>query len=271
MPSKDFMKNNDTYSNVLCSMAREHKFPHAVILECPDCKICEETALKVAKIFLCKSEDKPCDRCSDCVKMKSGYHPDVNLICPRGTGKSIKVEYIRSVRNDAYIASNEGSYKFYIIKNAEFMTVQAQNAFIKILEEPPEKVVFMLLCESSSTLLDTVKSRSQIFGLCKDLNSEEDSKSLSIAKNLAQSAAERDVCGILTHASKIPNDRKLLKNIIQDTISELLKMYSNGSFDSFDIKKFIDNLEEIKRLPQLADKNINFNLLVCYFCACLRI
>lgn len=271
MSSKDLIKNNDTYSGILCDMAREHKFPHAVILECSDCKVCEETALEAAKIFLCKSGDKPCGKCLNCIKMKSGYHPDVNLICPRGVGKSIKVEDIRSIRNDAYIASNEGSYKFYIIKNAEFMTVQAQNAFIKILEEPPEKVVFMLLCEYSSTLLDTVKSRSQIFKLCKDLNSKENSRSMDIAKNLTRAASQRDICGILTHASQIPNDRKLLKSIIQDTILELLKMYSDGIFDSFDRKKFINSLEEIKRLPQLVDKNVNFNLLVCYFCACLRI
>lgn len=265
------MKNDDTYSSILYDMAREHKFPHAVILECSDCKICEETALEAAKIFLCKSEDKPCGKCPNCVKIKSGYHPDVNLVCPQGSGKSIKVEDIRSVRNDSYIASNEGSYKFYIIKNAEFMTVQAQNSFIKILEEPPEKVVFILLCESSSALLDTVRSRSQIFRLCKGLNSKENSKSMDIAENLARAASQRDVCEVLTHASKIPNDRKLLKSIIQDTILELLKMYSDGIFDSFDKKRFISSLEEIKRLLQLVDNNVNFNLLVCYFCACLRI
>lgn len=262
------MKNDNTYLNVLYDLAVEHKFPHAVILECSSEKICEEAALKIAEISLCTGNTKPCGKCSNCIKMKSGYHPDVSIISPQGTGKSIKIEDIRFIRDDAYIVSNEGGYKFYLIKNAESMTVQAQNAFIKILEEPPEKVIFLLLCASAGALLDTVKSRSQIFKL--DENFEESSESITLAKDLVQAAVKKDACEVIRCAAKIPNDRKIFKDVVQCTLSELLSMYSNGDFDSVNSKEFIKNIEEIRCVSQLIDKNVNFNLLVCYFCACLQ-
>lgn len=268
MSEKKLIKNDDTYLNILYDSAREHKFPHAVIFECSDEKICEEIALKIAENSLCTGNNKPCGECLNCIKMKSGYHPDVNIISPQGTGKSIKIEDIRFIRDDAYIISNEGGYKFYIIKNAESMTVQAQNAFIKILEEPPEKVIFILLCESAGSLLDTVKSRSQIFKL--DENFEESSESIILAKDLVKAAVKRDGCEIIRCAARIPNDRKIFKSIVQYTLSELLRMYSNSEFDVVNSKEFVNNLEEIRCVSQFVDKNVNFNLLVCYFCACLQ-
>lgn len=270
MSERGFIKNDNTHLSVLYDLARAHKFPHAVILQCLDEKFCEEIALEIAEILLCTENIKPCGKCSNCVKMKSGFHPDVNVIASQGAGKSIKVEDIRFIRDDAHVVSNEGGYKLYIIKNSQLMTLQAQNAFIKILEEPPEKVIFMLLCESDVGLLDTVKSRSQIFRFDRDLNSTEKPLYIELAEKLALAASEKDIYRVMEYTAKIPNDRKLFKNVLESLISQILTMYSCGDFDKVDMKSFVMNIEEIRDLLKLVDKNVNFNLLVCYLCACLQ-
>lgn len=262
--------NENTYTDIFCDMVKSHKIPHAMIIEYPDVENCIKVALSIVSTALCEASTAPCGKCPNCVKIRSGYHPDVKVVASRGNEKSIKVDDIRFIRDDAYILSNEGGYKFYIIKNAEFMTVQAQNAFIKILEEPPEKVIFILLCESSGGLLDTVKSRCQIFKLNVNSDFEETSDSLNFAKKITEAVIRKDICKIMEYGAKIPNDRKFFKGVIQHTISLLLDAYSHGDLIAKDPKEFVGNLEEIKSLIKYNESNVNFNLLVSYFCACLQ-
>lgn len=73
---------------------------------------------------------------------------------------SFHVDTVRNIINDAYIQPNEADYKIYILANAHCMNQNAQNALLKILEEPPKYVVFILTTNSKSALLSTVLSRS---------------------------------------------------------------------------------------------------------------
>lgn len=78
-------------------------------------------------------------------------------------GKStIGVDVIRELKTHTYMSSNELDKKAYIIDEADKMTPQAQNAFLKILEEPVTDVIFFLLCENSGALLPTIISRAPI-------------------------------------------------------------------------------------------------------------
>ena len=76
--------------------------------------------------------------------------------------RSIGIDAVRALRADAYIRPNDFDFKAYIIRNADKMTVQAQNALLKLLEEPPQNVYFFLLCENGSALLPTVRSRAPV-------------------------------------------------------------------------------------------------------------
>ena len=66
------------------------------------------------------------------------------------------------MRRDVYVTPNDVSTKTYIIEDAHLMTTQAQNAFLLTLEEPPPYVLFLLLCENASLLLETVRSRAPV-------------------------------------------------------------------------------------------------------------
>lgn len=107
----------------------------------------------------CTETDKPCMECIRCSKILRGQSPDVIFITPEKDRVQLGVDVIRRLREDAVFAANELPAKFYIIPDADAMNVQAQNALLKILEEPPAGVMFLLLTESAEKLLVTIRSR----------------------------------------------------------------------------------------------------------------
>ena len=110
--------------------------------------------------MVCRGNDKPCGECSQCKKAIGAIHPDISECIPAGTANSFHVDTVRNIINDAYVQPNEADYKIYILANAHCMNQNAQNALLKILEEPPKYVVFILTTNSKSALLSTVLSRS---------------------------------------------------------------------------------------------------------------
>ena len=120
--------------------------------------------MSVAAAIACRQKDEPssplpCCTCPSCKKIFDGNSPDV-IFVKREDGKAtMGVDVIRELRQDVSIAPNELPVKLYIMEEAHLMTEQAQNAFLLTLEEPPAYVIFLLLCETSASLLETVRSR----------------------------------------------------------------------------------------------------------------
>jgi len=80
-------------------------------------------------------------------------------VIPTEDRKLLQVDDIRDLKSDAYSSSFKGAKKVYIVPEADRMTVQAQNAFLKVLEEPPQDCIFVLLTEDRNKLLETIRSR----------------------------------------------------------------------------------------------------------------
>ncbi len=100
-----------------------------------------------------------CGKCRSCKQALSGNHPDIIRVTHEKPN-SISVDDVREqVNNDIMIKPYSSRYKIYIIPDADLMTVQAQNALLKTIEEPPEYAVIMLLTENAETLLPTIRSR----------------------------------------------------------------------------------------------------------------
>ncbi len=102
----------------------------------------------------------PCGVCPHCRRILGGMSPDVRMIEPTGT--TISVDAIRDARADMYLSSTEEEVKVYIIDHAEAMTVQAQNALLIVLEEPPTNLLILLLTDRADTLLPTIRSRAAL-------------------------------------------------------------------------------------------------------------
>ncbi len=139
------------------------RLSHAYIIEGARGSGKHTLALQIAAALACEKKANtalplPCRTCPSCRKILSGNCPDVIFIS-RGDKATLGVEAIRNLKQDVYIAPNDTEVKLYIIEDAHLMTVQAQNALLLTLEEPPPYVLFLLLCESTAPLLETVKSR----------------------------------------------------------------------------------------------------------------
>ena len=124
-----------------------------------------ELAWNMAKRMLCKGAgNKPCGVCPSCRKVEKRIHPDV-LFVERADGdkgktkKEIIIDQIRALEKDAPVLPNDGDAKVYILPEADTMNEKAQNAFLKILEEPPSFVSFILCAQSREKLLPTIRSR----------------------------------------------------------------------------------------------------------------
>ena len=142
-------KSSNIYDSIRL-LAENDKMPHALAVEDSNTEKALEEILFLVKLMLCNGDGKrPCGKCGNCVKVDSGSHTDVKIIKPEKDLPKIGVDNIREIKEDAYILSIEGNYKFYIIKDADLMTAQAQNAFIKILEEPPQNIKFILILKKT--------------------------------------------------------------------------------------------------------------------------
>lgn len=124
-----------------------------------------EKAWEMAAAALCEGDGvKPCGVCRHCRKVRGRIHPDVTLVerltdAKGKQAREIKVDQIRALGADASVRPNEAAGKVYIFPEAGTMNTQAQNAFLKLLEEPPAYVTFLLCTESRGLLLETVRSR----------------------------------------------------------------------------------------------------------------
>ncbi|MFC1621618.1 ATP-binding protein [Candidatus Omnitrophota bacterium] len=95
-------------------------------------------------------------------KIDSGNHPDVFIIYPERKAGSIKIEKIREMIYQASLKPYEAKKRICIVSDAEAMTLEAQNALLKLLEEPPQNHIFILTASNASALLPTVLSRCKV-------------------------------------------------------------------------------------------------------------
>lgn len=147
----------------LQTMLEQHRVPQTMIFEGPVGSGRRTLARLLAAGLLCEQSRPPCGSCDACRKVLGGIHPDVTAVEPLSGKAAIGVDQIRQVRNEAFVLPGEGRCKVFILRGA--LNDAAQNAFLKILEEPPAGVYYILLCVHRNELMDTVLSRAVTFSL----------------------------------------------------------------------------------------------------------
>ncbi len=159
------------------------QLPHALLIHGPRGVGKLALATRFANLLLCESpaSNNPCGRCEGCRWFRDGNHPDFRLIQPESMadevepeegareeerpGKKakpsneIKVAQIRGLADFLYVGSHRGARRVALVHPAEAMNLNAANALLKGLEEPPRNAVFILVTNASSRLLPTVRSR----------------------------------------------------------------------------------------------------------------
>ena len=146
----------------LAEKARRGELTGAWLLSGAPDRALEQVARALAAACLCGGEtEPPCGLCKSCRKVEKDIHPDLTWVEKLPDKTQLTVDQIRAVRQQAYIRPKEAPRKVTVIRRAWQMNDEAQNAFLKVLEEGPAYAVFILLSENPAALLPTVRSRCQ--------------------------------------------------------------------------------------------------------------
>ncbi|MBA3704412.1 MAG: DNA polymerase III subunit delta' [Bacteroidetes bacterium] len=191
----------------LTRSVKEGRISHAQLFLSPQGSGSLALAVAYAQYISCgnKQENDSCGQCSSCVKYNKLVHPDLHFVYPVALSKDVRVstdvaaQWRNAFLDNPYItlfnwfeqldAENkqavigveesgeilrklslttyEAEYKIMIIWQAEKMNQQSANKLLKILEEPPDKTLFLLVCESEEQLLRTIVSRTQLIKINK--------------------------------------------------------------------------------------------------------
>lgn len=122
-------------------------------------------ATAFAQALLCdaagSSAQKGCGTCDTCRRIAAGKHPDVRVFNPEGANGYL-ISQVREIVSDTSLAPIQAHLKVYILNRVDLLGVQAANAFLKTLEEPPANVVMVLLARTLDSVLPTIVSRCQV-------------------------------------------------------------------------------------------------------------
>ena len=160
LPDGSVFAGNSAAKALLSSRLDAGAFPHAILLEGPAGSGRKTLARLLAAAAVCQAgSDRPCGICPACRKAFSKNHPDITEIGGGGEARSFHIDVVRDLRDEVYVMPNEAPVRVFILCDVQNMTEQAQNSLLKVLEEPPAHVRFILTCEQRSQLLETVRSR----------------------------------------------------------------------------------------------------------------
>jgi DNA polymerase III delta' subunit len=141
---------------------RSERPPHALLLAGPSQVGKTTLARDLAAGLLCLAADpadRPCRSCTACRKVERGNHPDVHRLAPEGPGAQVRLGQVQELAAALSLLPLEGRYRVAIVEHAHRLNPDAQNAFLKTLEEPPPRVSIVLAVDDESLVLPTVRSR----------------------------------------------------------------------------------------------------------------
>ncbi len=218
-----------------------NKIAHSYLLSGPR-GIGKTTIARIfAKSLNCANpkEGEPCNNCENCAEITKGVHPDVfELDAASNRG----IDDVRAIQDAAKYFPLKAKYKFFIVDEVHMLTLQAFNALLKILEEPPEYLIFILATTNPEKIPQTIISRCQRFALHRLKVSEVSAKLLEIA-NIEKVTIDEESLFLIA---------KLGDGALRDSL---------GIFDmaiSFCGNKI--EFKELKEFLNLPDKDIYFNV-----------
>jgi len=230
----------------LISNIRQAKANQAYIFEGERGVGAKECARLFAASLVCKNvASAPCGVCNACIMAKADSHPDIYELSPQDGKRNISVDQIRSIVTDAYTKPYESGKKVYIIAYGDDMNEQAQNAFLKVLEEPPGYAVFVILAENNESLLPTIRSRctSIRFNPVADKKVEE-----YIKKNYPESTEKIDFLiqyagGVVGDIEKILNTENFVP-LRRESFDKLEALLSERKLDAYQVAEFLEENKE---------------------------
>jgi DNA polymerase-3 subunit delta' len=188
-----------------------------------------------------KENGEPCGTCKSCHQAMHRNHPDI-IYVEHEKANSIGIEEIRQqINQDIAVKPYASNYKVYIVDEADKMTVQAQNALLKTMEEPPEYAVLLLLTENAESLLPTIRSRCVMLKL-RHIKDQLVKKYL--IENLSYDEEKADICvafaqGNIGKAVRLASSESFQE--MKDDVVSLMKQISR-----MDLSQLLEYLNRCK-------------------------
>ncbi len=249
------IKNPGTALSLLLNEIKSGTLPKTFLIEGKDEASRKEAARICAAALVCEKNEAPCTECNACRKVLEERHPDVTVI--NAEQSKVGVDDIRKVRLDANISPFEAECKIVIFDSAHTLNVQSQNALLKILEEPPQSVYFILTAPSSKLLLPTVDSRCAKFSL-GSISAKDVYRSVcDFSGDLAQADNMRICNAVLYLDGFVPGEKSI--SALKNAIDICTDFYTSGRFpfDRLPVKKEESgNLQLILRVLSLCSLEI---------------
>ncbi len=278
---------NDSLERSLRLALEAGKLPHAVLFEGGSAQDRMTLAKHLAAALVCVSQgEKPCTQCIHCRKALGGTHPDVETCTADEKSKIFRVDTVRKIIENSLLLPNEAEKKVFIIDNIHTMNDSAQNAFLKVLEEPPKHVSFIALCPDKSSLLPTVLSRVTVFRLGESVDGEENEKALHAAVEVARAVTGTNELDIVVAAAVFEKEKDLIGAalpIIEDIFAAALRIKCGADtaqekYEGVDTllssrltqARLVSLIEAVGELMKSRQANTNKNLLITRLCMLLR-
>lgn len=174
-----------------------------------------------ARALVCESEDKkPCGTCSGCRKALTKNHPDIVILKKAEDKASIGVEEVREqILKEVHLKPYLAQRRVFFIGDGDLLSPEAQNALLKVLEEPPSYVTFLICVTKQEKLLDTVLSRSQVVSMfplaCDEVKMYLDEKNGENEKNKLFARLSQGSIGTALSLLSDENTEKLFEESIR--------------------------------------------------------
>lgn len=141
---------------------------HGYLIVGPLRGVAMDLTLRILKMLFCQAQDKPCGKCEGCRRVIERIEADVHWVFPEKKSRVISAEQIRDrLLHEVTQTAFAGGWKVGVLVGADRLNDASANAFLKTLEEPPEKTLFLLLSDTPQQLLPTILSRCQRIDLAE--------------------------------------------------------------------------------------------------------
>ena len=267
---------------LLTEMDGGGRLPHALIIESEQEDKAAQLALFLSMAAVCDNAERPCGVCKNCLNAKKKNHPDVQYLQLEPKKKQYTVDQMRALIADAYILPNEANAKVYVLEKCDdrFSTL-AQNTFLKLSEEPPQNVFFILLCKSAHRLLTTILSRFTVIRLKGSASFDEET--LAAAKSIAEGIVDAREYPLLKSLLCLQNKEQAgdILAAVKQSLRDALVILSGGDAigDRETAQKLASRLtrKKLLQMMELCDamlgkikQNGNINLLITWMCGEFR-
>ena len=240
-------QRNNAQKKRIQAQARAGTLSHAwlVLGGAPESR--EELAAYIAAALICPDREAPCGCCTHCVKLAKGIHPDLIRLEKLPDKSSYVVDQVREIVRDAYVMPNEAPRKVYLIPSADEMNINAQNAMLKILEEPPARSAFVLTAANSAAILDTVRSRcTELLADGEEGMGDEDKYARAVFDSFLR-RSPMDIASACFMLEKAKLDREDFDGVLE-SLSMLFALKIRGEQDSAARKQLFTAKEAVDEL-----------------------